>query len=132
MATASPTPTASWCSPPSRSCWSIGFQAEVTRLIALYTVGVFTSFTLSQLGMLRHWNRLLATETDPAARRRMKRARMINGFGAAMTGAVLIVVLITKFTRGAWIAIAAMAVFYVMMQAIRRHYDRVVRRAGGR
>jgi amino acid transporter len=103
----------------------VGFQAEVTRLIALYTVGVFTSFTLSQSGMLRHWNRLLATETDPAARRRMKRSRAINGFGAAMTGVVLVVVLITKFTHGAWIAIAAMAVFYVMMQAIRRHYDRV-------
>ena len=43
----------------------IGFQAEVTRLIALYTVGVFTSFTLSQIGMLRHWKRLLATETRP-------------------------------------------------------------------
>jgi amino acid transporter len=103
----------------------VGFQAEVTRLIALYTVGVFTSFTLSQTGMLRHWNRLLATETDPAARRRMHRSRLINGFGAVMTGAVLVVVLLTKFTRGAWIAIAAMAVFYVMMQAIRRHYDRV-------
>jgi amino acid transporter len=103
----------------------VGFQAEVTRLIALYTVGVFTSFTLSQSGMLRHWNRLLATETDPAARRRMYRARAINGFGAAMTGVVLVVVLITKFTRGAWIAIAAMAVFFVLMQAIRRHYDRV-------
>jgi amino acid transporter len=103
----------------------IGFQAEVTRLIALYTVGVFTSFTLSQIGMLRHWNRLLATETDPAARRRMQRSRLINGFGGAMTGVVLVVVLITKFTRGAWIAIAAMAVFYVLMQAIRRHYDRV-------
>jgi amino acid transporter len=103
----------------------VGFQAEVTRLIALYTVGVFTSFTLSQAGMLRHWNRLLATETDPMARRRMQRARMINGFGGVMTALVLAVVLITKFTRGAWIAIAAMAVFYVMMQAIRRHYDRV-------
>jgi amino acid transporter len=103
----------------------VGFQAEVTRLIALYTVGVFTSFTLSQSGMLRHWNRLLATETDPAARRRMQRSRMINGFGAVMTGLVLVVVLITKFTRGAWIAIAAMGVFYVLMQAIRRHYDRV-------
>jgi amino acid transporter len=103
----------------------VGFQAEVTRLIALYTVGVFTSFTLSQAGMLRHWNRLLATETDPAARRRMQRSRLINGFGGVMTGLVLAVVLITKFTRGAWIAIAAMAVFYVMMQAIRRHYDRV-------
>ncbi|OLS99070.1 DNA-binding protein [Pseudonocardia sp. CNS-004] len=103
----------------------VGFQAEVTRLIALYTVGVFTSFTLSQAGMLRHWNRLLATETDAAARSRMMRSRMINGFGAAMTGVVLVVVLITKFTRGAWIAIAAMVVFYVMMEAIRRHYDRV-------
>jgi amino acid transporter len=103
----------------------VGFQAEVTRLIALYTVGVFTSFTLSQSGMLRHWNRLLAIETDPLARRRMMRSRAINGFGAGMTGLVLVVVLITKFTRGAWIAIAAMAVFYVMMQAIRRHYDRV-------
>jgi amino acid transporter len=103
----------------------VGFQAEVTRLIALYTVGVFTSFTLSQAGMLRHWNRLLARETDPAARRRMHRSRAINGFGAALTGVVLVVVLLTKFTRGAWIAIAAMAVFFVMMQAIRRHYDRV-------
>ncbi|HEY4420145.1 MAG TPA: APC family permease [Pseudonocardia sp.] len=102
-----------------------GFQADVTRLIALYTVGVFTSFTLSQIGMLRHWNRLLATESDPAARRKMRRSQAINGFGAAMTGIVLVIVLITKFTRGAWIAIAGMAVFFVLMQAIRRHYDRV-------
>jgi amino acid transporter len=103
----------------------VGFQAEVTRLIALYTVGVFTSFTLSQAGMLRHWNRLLATETDAAARARMQRSRMINGFGGVMTGLVLVVVLITKFTRGAWIAIAAMAMFYLLMVTIRRHYDRV-------
>ena len=103
----------------------VGFQAEVTRLIALYTVGVFTSFTLSQVGMLRHWNRLLRTETDASARRRMRRSRVINAFGAAMTGSVLIVVLLTKFTRGAWIAIAAMGVFYLLMQGIRRHYDRV-------
>jgi amino acid transporter len=103
----------------------IGFQAEVTRLIALYTVGVFTSFTLSQAGMLRHWQRLLATEKDPAARATMRRSQVINGFGGVMTGVVLIIVLITKFDRGAWIAVAAMAVFFVMMQAIRRHYDRV-------
>ena len=103
----------------------IGFQAEVTRLIALYTVGVFTSFTLSQSGMIRHWNRLLATETVPAERSRMRRARVINGFGAALTGIVLVTVLITKFARGAWIAIAAMAVFYALMITIRRHYDRV-------
>ncbi|MDN5859587.1 MAG: APC family permease [Pseudonocardia sp.] len=103
----------------------VGFQAEVTNLIALYTVGVFTSFTLSQTGMLRHWARHLATETDPAARATMRRAQAINGFGAAMTGIVLVIVLITKFTRGAWIAIAGMVLFYVLMNAIRRHYDRV-------
>lgn len=103
----------------------IGFQAEVTRLIALYTVGVFTSFTLSQTGMLRHWQRLLATETDPRQRTRMRRAQSINGFGAAMTGVVLVVVLITKFSRGAWIAIVAMAAFYGLMRLIRNHYDRV-------
>ncbi|WP_433559110.1 APC family permease [Pseudonocardia xinjiangensis] len=103
----------------------VGFRADVTRLIALYTVGVFTSFTLSQTGMLRHWKRLLATETDQAVRRRMRRSQAINGFGAAMTGIVLVIVLITKFTRGAWIAIAGMVVFFVLMQAIRRHYDRV-------
>ena len=103
----------------------IGFQAEVTRLIPLYTVGVFVSFTLSQTGMVRHWKRLLRTETDPAERRRMRRAQAINGFGAVMTGVVLVIVLITKFTLGAWIAIAAMAGFYVLMLAIQRHYDRV-------
>jgi amino acid transporter len=103
----------------------LGFQAEVTRLIPLYTVGVFVSFTLSQTGMVRHWNRLLATETDAGARRRMRRAQTINGFGAIMTGLVLITVLITKFTLGAWIAIAAMAGFFVLMLAIQRHYDHV-------
>ena len=90
------------------------------------------SFTLSQAGMIRHWNRLLRTERDPAARRRMLRSRAINTFGMVMTGAVLVIVLITKFLLGAWIAIAAMAVIYVLMLAIRRHYDRVAARAGAR
>ncbi|MET8834227.1 APC family permease [Micromonospora sp. NPDC004540] len=103
----------------------IGFQAEVTRLIQLYIVGVFVSFTLSQAGMIRHWNRHLRTERDPEARARMIRSRAINAFGMAMTGVVLIIVLITKFLLGAWIAIAAMAVIYLLMLAIRRHYDRI-------
>jgi hypothetical protein len=101
------------------------FNAEVTRLIQLYIVGVFVSFTLSQAGMLRHWNRLLRTERDPSVRGRMHRSRVINGFGMAMTGTVLIIVLVTKFLLGAWIAIAAMAVIYAVMLGIRRHYDRV-------
>ncbi|GAA1770686.1 APC family permease [Luedemannella helvata] len=105
----------------------VAFQAEVTRLIQLYIVGVFVSFTLSQTGMVRHWNRLLRTERDPAARRRMVRSRAINAFGLFLTGAVLVVVLFTKFLHGAWIAIAAMAVIYLVMLGIRRHYDHVAR-----
>jgi len=105
----------------------LAFRAETTRLIQLYIVGVFVSFTLSQFGMLRHWNRLLRTERDRSRRRRMHRARAINGFGAAMTGFVLVLVLATKFTHGAWISIAVMAVCYVVMLAIRSHYDTVAR-----
>ncbi|MFV2100212.1 APC family permease [Micromonospora sp. LOL_024] len=103
----------------------VGFQAEVTKLIQLYIVGVFVSFTLSQAGMIRHWNRLLRTERDPMVRRRMVRSRAINTFGMAMTAAVLVIVLITKFLLGAWIALVAMVLIYVLMLAIRRHYDRV-------
>ncbi|MGK5443025.1 APC family permease [Micromonospora sp. URMC 105] len=103
----------------------VGFQAEVTKLIQLYIVGVFVSFTLSQAGMIRHWNRHLRTERDPERRRRMLRSRAINTFGMAMTGTVLVIVLLTKFLLGAWIAIAAMAVIYLLMLAVRRHYDRV-------
>jgi len=105
----------------------VAFDAEVTRLIQLYIVGVFVSFVLSQSGMIRHWNRLLRTETDPVARRRMRRSQSINAFGLFMTSAVLVIVLITKFLLGAWIAIAAMVGIYLLMTAIRRHYDRVAR-----
>ncbi|WUD72688.1 APC family permease [Streptomyces sp. NBC_00510] len=101
------------------------YGADSTRLIQLYIVGVFVSFTLSQIGMVRHWNRHLATETDPAVRRHMVRSRAINTFGAFFTGLVLVVVLLTKFTHGAWVAVLGMVLFYGMMTAIRRHYDRV-------
>jgi amino acid transporter len=101
------------------------FDAQVTRLIQLYIVGVFVSFNLSQLGMIRHWTRLLKTETDPAERRRMIRSRGINTFGLAMTAAVLLIVLVTKFLEGAWITILAMGTLFLMMKAIRRHYDNV-------
>ncbi|WP_158852755.1 APC family permease [Saccharothrix deserti] len=103
----------------------VAFDAEVTRLIQLYIVGVFMSFVISQSGMIRHWTRLLRTETDPATRRRMRRSQAVNAFGFAMTALVLVVILITKFTQGAWISLAAMAAIYALMSAIRRHYQRV-------
>ncbi len=101
------------------------FDAQTTRLIQLYIVGVFISFNLSQLGMIRHWTRHLKTESDPGERRRMMRSRAINTFGLGMTAVVLVIVLVTKFLAGAWITILAMGVFYAIMIAIRSHYDRV-------
>lgn len=101
------------------------YGADSTRLIQLYIVGVFVSFTLSQIGMVRHWNRHLRTERDPAKRRHMIRSRAINAFGAFFTGLVLVVVLATKFTHGAWVALLGMVIFYGTMSAIRRHYDSV-------
>jgi len=103
----------------------VSFDAQVTRLIQLYVVGVFISFTMSQTGMVKHWSRLLATETDSRERARMRRSRVINGVGVAMTGSVLVIVLITKFTHGAWITLLGMVLLFVLMGAIRKHYDRV-------
>jgi amino acid transporter len=103
------------------------FEAQVTRLIHLYIVGVFVSFTLSQLGMVRHWNRELRTEPEPRRRSQMLRSRAINMLGLAMTGTVLAVVLVTKFNRGAWVALLAMALIFLVMRGIRRHYDTVRR-----
>jgi amino acid transporter len=105
----------------------VAFDAEVTRLIQLYVIGVFVSFTMSQTGMIRHWTRHLKSEEDPAARASMKRSRVINSIGLALTGLVLVIVLVTKFTQGAWIAILAMVLVFVNMKAIRRHYTSVSR-----
>ena len=101
------------------------YNAEVTKLIQLYIVGVFVSFTLSQIGMIRHWNRHLRLERDGAERRRMMRSRAINAVGAAMSGTVLVVVLLTKFLHGAGYAIAAMVVLFFLMVRIHKHYERV-------
>jgi len=103
------------------------FRAEVTALIQLYIVGVFTSFTFSQIGMVRHWTRLLRTEADPQERRRMVRSRIVNTIGFVCTGVVLIVVLVTKFLVGAWIAIVVMGGLFILMKAINRHYAAVTR-----
>ncbi|MGW0788823.1 APC family permease [Streptomyces sp. NPDC002911] len=101
-----------------------GFEANVTSLIHLYILGVFTSFTLSQTGMVRHWNSALLSEADPVRRRRQHLARVVNSTGALVTGLVLVIVLATKFTEGAWLAVVAAIVLWLMMRGIRRQYDR--------
>jgi amino acid transporter len=105
----------------------VAFDADVTRLIHLYILGVFLSFTLSQAGMVRHWQRGLAA-TAPGARserRRIRRSLAINGSGAVATALVLVVVLVTKFTQGAWIVVLAMPVVFATMKGIARHYSRL-------
>jgi amino acid transporter len=102
----------------------VGFDANIDRLIQLYIIGVFTSFTLSQAGMVKHWNRLLR-ETTGADARRMRTSRVINFVGTVSTAVVLVVVLYTKVVHGAWIAILAMIFLFMLMRGIRRHYDAV-------
>ncbi len=101
------------------------FDAQSTKLIQLYIVGVFVSFTLSQAGMVRHWNRLLRETSDPASRRQLHRRRVISSFAFVTTGTVLLIVLVTKFVSGAWIAIVAMVAIWFLMQGIHRHYASV-------
>jgi amino acid transporter len=101
----------------------VAFDADVTRLIQLYIIGVFVSFTLSQAGMVRHWSRQLRAVTDAPGRRRMRRSQAINATGTVATTVVLVLVLVTKFVHGAWIVVIAMPLLYVLMLRIRRHYD---------
>jgi amino acid transporter len=103
----------------------IGFDANIEKLIHLYIVGVFTSFTLSQLGMVRHWRTELATSTDRNRRAAVRRSQLINGVGAAVTALVLVLVVVYKFLGGAYLAIGAMIVLFFLMRGIRRHYDAV-------
>ncbi|MGW1926367.1 APC family permease, partial [Streptomyces massasporeus] len=103
----------------------VAFDAQLTRLIQLYIIGVFVSFTLSQAGMVKHWRRELATPEGAAGRHTIHRRLAINAFGACLTAVVLVIVLITKFTHGAWIVVIAMPVLFAGMKGVRRHYDAV-------
>jgi amino acid transporter len=100
------------------------FDASLTHLIQLYVVGVFTSFTLSQSGMVIHW--LKEKHKGPAAARGWRRSMVINAIGAFATFVVLIVVLIVKFTRGAWIVTVAVPIFVMLFLSIHRHYGTVM------
>ncbi|MGO1315820.1 MAG: APC family permease [Cellulomonadaceae bacterium] len=103
--------------------WAFG--ARVPDLIQLYVVGVFTSFTLSQLGMVRHWGRMLRLEHDPRLRAGMRRSRLVSASGLVLTAVVLAVVVVGKFTYGAWAAVLGIGLGYAFMRAVRRYYDRV-------
>ena len=93
------------------------FAGDTSKLIPLYAVGVFAGFTLSQIGMVRHHQRI--------KEKGWKRNAVINGIGAVATFIVLMVVLISKFTIGAWIPAALIPIIVVVFLRIKRHYDKI-------
>ena len=99
----------------------VAFNAEVTRLIQLYILGVFISFTLSQLGMVRHWADLIR-DAPEAERAALRRKQIVNGTGAVVTGLVFVIVLVTKFAQGAWIVVVAAPILFAAMKSVAEHY----------
>jgi amino acid transporter len=96
------------------------FQADVTALIQLYIIGVFTSFTIGQTGMVRHWMRELRSGIGD--RPAIFRGLAINAVGAVMTATVLLIVTVTKFTHGAWIVFVIMPILFFLMLGVNRYY----------
>ncbi|MBJ7448980.1 MAG: APC family permease [Parachlamydiales bacterium] len=93
------------------------FNGYTSPLIPLYTVGVFTAFTLSQAGMVKNW---ITTKTHG-----WMRGVFINGIGALTTGVVLCIVAVTKFIHGAWIVLLAAPLIVYLMRKIHSYYSRV-------
>jgi amino acid transporter len=93
------------------------FGGVTTALIPLYAVGVFCGFTLSQFGMVKHHQRL----RDEG----WKRHAVINAVGATATGIVLVVVVVSKFTIGAWVPVVLIPLIVLVLRSVKRHYDRV-------
>jgi hypothetical protein len=96
---------------------SDALSSVVDQLIPLYAVGVFTSFTLSQAGMVRHWRKL----REPG----WQRSAVINGLGAVATGIVTLVIAATKFAEGAWLVVLLIPLLIGMFYSIHKHYKRL-------
>src|SRR5690606_22648209 len=98
----------------------IVFQAEVSALIPLYAVGVFTGFSLSQFGMIKHHLSLREEH--------WRRGLVVNASGCAATSVVLAVVVISTFTIGAWLPVVVIPIIVLVFRRIHRHYQRIDRR----
>jgi amino acid transporter len=100
----------------------IGFNGNTEALINLYALGVFTAFTLSQSGMVVRWRRL---GRRGEAGGHWRQSMAINLVGALVTGLVMVIILVTKFDRGAWIVVLLVPVLVVMFRAVAHHYQAV-------
>ena len=99
------------------------YQASVTDLIQLYIIGVFTSFSVGQIGMIRHWRRGMRENT--ISRKEAYGGLAINGFGALLTSSVLVIVTLTKFTHGAWLVFIIMPALWILMYETKKYYAEV-------
>jgi len=95
----------------------IAFRGDTQRLLPLYMIGVLISFTLSQAGMVIHWRKT----KEPG----WKTSAVINGFGAVVTGVVLVIVAVTKTLEGAWIVLLLIPIIVMLFKETRKHYDHV-------
>jgi amino acid transporter len=95
------------------------FGGVTDRLIPLYAVGAFLAFTLSQAGMVQHWRRV--------GGQKARHSMLVNGFGALATGITVLVVLVAKFTEGAWITMILIPLIIVNMLAVKKHFESVKR-----
>jgi K+ transporter len=94
-------------------------RGEVKLLVVMYSINVFLTFTLSQLGMCCHWWQVRRSEAA------WLRKLLVNGLGLLLTGIILCVTVATKFTEGGWVTLVVTLVFVLVCQAVRLHYDRV-------
>lgn len=110
----------------------IVFGANEIAMLPLYALGVMLGFTLSQTGMVRLFNRIMQLEPGESAETEnttihheplAKWKRFLPGFGAVVTGIVLVALVVTKFMEGAWIVVVAIPALVLLFRAIRRHYD---------
>ena len=97
----------------------ITFKGVTDKLIPLFAVGAFMAFTLSQAGMVMHWRK--------ARGRRFRTSMFVNGLGALATGITVCVIIVAKFTEGAWITVLAIPGLIMLMLGVRRQYARILR-----
>lgn len=98
------------------------FGGITDRLIPLFAIGAFLTFTLSQWGMTRHVRRAAEGSADPLRQRRLRLQQTAYAFGASITGIALGIILVAKFREGAWVVVLALPCVVLLLKAIRRYY----------
>lgn len=98
------------------------FNGHTESLIPLYAVGVFLAFTLSQSGMVLHWQKKKRQGVGGVTK-----SQIFNAVGALATGIVLVILVVTKFLEGAWLVVLLIPLIFMMFKAINRHYTQVTK-----